>query len=147
LYEKSCGTCHEPGSAAFQEGRKIKDILLKARKELEDTRAVVRQAAIEGIFVEEEEAFLEEAKSKVLEMKPLQHTLSYKKIAAVYAESKTKTDEIAAGIKEKRDGLKWRKTALIPVWLFILGMVFALVGRFKKLKAALKQKEEGPHES
>ncbi len=134
LYDQACVKCHTPESKAFQQGQAIKKILQKADSELKDTRGIVKQAGIEGFFIEEEEALLEEVRSKVLEMQPLQHKLIYDELSDLYNQSAVKIKEIKASIDGKRKGLKWRKVGLVVLWIFILIMVLALNAEYKRLK-------------
>ncbi len=134
MYDHVCAQCHQPQSPAFQVGQRIHDLLQRSENELSETTMIVKQAAIEGIFVEEEEGLLEEAKTKVVEMQPLQHTLSYQKLAEVYGQAEARTTEIKKMIADKRQGLKWRKIALIPIWIFVFIMSWALIMKYKQLK-------------
>ncbi|OGZ98740.1 MAG: hypothetical protein A3C07_04630 [Candidatus Sungbacteria bacterium RIFCSPHIGHO2_02_FULL_47_11] len=142
LYDQACVKCHTPESKAFQQGRQIKAILQKADSELKETRQILKQAGIEGFFIEEEEAILEEVRSKVLEMQPLQHKLIYNELADLYAQSDAKIKEIKASIDGKRKGLKWRKVGLIVLWIFILIMVWALNSEYKRIMAEEKAKQK-----
>ena len=142
LYDQACSKCHTPESDAFKQGRQIKTILQKAEDDLAETRALVKQAGIEGFFIEEEEALLEEAKSKDLEMQPLQHKLIYNELASLSTASDAKIKEIKTSIEGKRAGLKWRKVGLIVLWIFILIMVWALNSEYKKIMAEEKTKQK-----
>jgi len=94
----------------------------------------VKQASIEGIFVEEEMSTLEEAKTHIISMAPTQHTLSLGQIKELYGRFEKAAQEISASIYKKRQNLKWRKIALIPLWIFILIMAVTLHAKYKKLK-------------
>ncbi len=134
LFQQACVKCHEAGSPAFKEGEKILRLLSGAKEHLSKASGIVRQASIEGIFVEDEEAILEEVKTHVVEMEPLQHTLSSEKISQLYEKAQQGADEIKNSINEKRQSLKWRKITLIPLWIFIVVISIALLLRFKELK-------------
>src|SRR3989338_1065287 len=142
LYDQACVKCHTPESKAFQQGQQIKTILQKAEKDLKETRALLKQAGIEGFFIEEEEALLEEVKSKILEMQPLQHKLIYNELADLYGQSDAKIKEIKTSIEGKRRGLKGRKIGLIVLWIFILVMILALNTEYKRLKIQEEEKKK-----
>ena len=55
LYKQACVECHEAGSQAAKKGDEIFKILRESSQELKAAEAVVKQASIDGIFVEEEE--------------------------------------------------------------------------------------------
>ncbi|MBI3999123.1 MAG: cytochrome c3 family protein [Candidatus Omnitrophica bacterium] len=134
LYREACIKCHAPGSSATLEGEKILQVLGKSEGELKTAEALVKQASIEGIFVEEEQGSLEEAKTNVISMAPLQHSLSSARISELYDKFVEVAQEIKTRVHEKRQTLKWRKIALIPIWIFIIIMVSALWIKYKQLK-------------
>lgn len=134
LYKQACVQCHEPGSPAAQKGDDFFSILKESSRELQAAEALVRQASIDGIFVEEEEAALEEANTNVVSMAPLQHSLSFEKISELNQKFEKSAREIQEQIKQKRQFLHWRKIALVPLWVFVLMMVVALWIKYRKLK-------------
>ena len=134
MYDSACLNCHDQKDEAFQRGQKIKEMIDSSGRALSDAKALVKQAAMEGIFVDEEAASLEEAKTSVLEMAPRQHSLSVEKISELSGKALSLTDGIKKGIQEKRVALKWRKVALIPLWIFIFFMVVVLRMRYDQLK-------------
>lgn len=142
LYEQACLKCHDAGSPAIRHGRDLQRLIRTAQDELEKTRVLVKQAGIEGIFVEEEMAMLEEAKSNVIAMAPLQHTLSLEKISDLHGKSTAAFKGIKESIDKKRQGLKWRKLFLIPLWIFVFIMSWALWARYKQLKNQDKKQNE-----
>lgn len=144
LYQEACVKCHDANSNAYRYGQNISHALQDTEKQLKEAGELVRQASIEGFFVEEEQALLEEAKTGLLEMAPLQHTLSFEKISQIYADTSKKLEDVRKSIFEKRQNLRWRKLALIPIWIFILIMVVALRIRYNELKSLDdKKKREG----
>lgn len=134
LYEQVCVKCHDAQSEAVKNGKELSYLISDSARRLQSIQEVVKQAAIEGIFVEEETAALEEAKTRVIEMAPLQHSLSAAKISELHENVKSATEHIEEGIHQKRQDLKWRKIALIPLWIFILIMAVALGKKYKLLK-------------
>ena len=135
LYQEACLKCHETGSKAFQEGKAIGHLMDESEEKLHTAEALVKQASIEGIFVEEEAASLEEAKTDMIALAPLQHTLSLDKLSEHSKKLIQTTDEISQNIHKKRQFLKWRKFALVPIWIFIIVMASALWAKYKQIKA------------
>lgn len=141
LYQTACGTCHDPQSPEAQQGQELARMIRGAQQSLAGAQALVKQASVEGIFVEQEEASLDEAKTKSIEMGPAQHTLSLSKIADLHDKIVATVGEVEAKILEKRENLRWRKVSLIFVWIFVLGMVVALRAKYKQLNADRKDYE------
>ena len=144
LYEQACGQCHVPGSPEFQLGRNFASMINASQGKLSATKDMVKQASIEGIFVEQEMALLEQAKTHVLEMAPLQHTLSIEGITGHYKKISETTEDIKTKIHHKRQELVWRKLALIPVWIFVFIMAGAFWIKYKRLKE--EESEGSRHE-
>ena len=134
LYNTACLNCHSEGDESFKRGQKIKEMIDSSSHALSQAGALVRQAAMEGVFVDEETASLEEAKTNVLEMAPRQHSLSVEKISELHDKAVSITDGIRNGIRQKREYLRWRKIALIPLWIFIFLMVVVLRIKYNQLK-------------
>jgi len=134
LYNTACLNCHSEGDEAFKRGQKIKEMIDSSNRALSDARELVKQAAMEGIFVDEETAALEEARTNVLEMAPRQHSLSVEIITELYDKATALTEDIQDGIRAKRQSLKWRKIGLVPLWIFIFFMVVVLRAKYDQLK-------------
>lgn len=134
LYNTACLDCHSEGDEAFARGRKIKEMIDSSRRALSAAGELVREAAREGIFVDEEATFLEEARTNVLEMAPRQHSLSVEIISELYDKATALTQGIQDGIRKKRQSLRWRHIILVPLWIFIFFMVVVLRLKYKQLK-------------
>ncbi len=133
LYDEACVKCHEGGSLANLTGQKIKESLNRSQTLLGHTKSLVEQASIEGIFVEDETALLEQAKTNMIEMAPLQHALSHERISVLEEKVVSLSKEIEDGLARKRLALKQRRLMLIPVWIFIFVMAVVLWLQYRKL--------------
>ena len=135
LYAEVCIRCHSADSAAMKTGEKIAAKLSDAEDQLRSAEDRVKQASIEGIFVEPEAASLEMIKTDVIAMAPLQHTLSLTKISELHAKVVSVAQDVETKIHGKRQGLRWRKLSLIPIWAFIVVMISALWLKYLRLKS------------
>ncbi|OIO39671.1 MAG: hypothetical protein AUJ71_00200, partial [Candidatus Omnitrophica bacterium CG1_02_49_16] len=133
LYEEACVECHEPQSEEIKMGIALDQAIRGSDETRLLAESLVKQASIDGIFVEEEMALLEEIKTNTLAMAPLQHTLSVSKIAQLHKKVKSASENIRATIRQKRENLEGRKRALILIWIFILVMIGALWTKYKQL--------------
>jgi len=133
LYDQVCIKCHDAASAIHKTVAEIATMLKTEGETIKETENLVKQAAVEGIFVENEQASLKEANTYMLEIGPLQHILNVSKIGEVYKKVKTITDDIKGKVLKKRKSLQWRKYALYPLWIFIFVMVVALWIKYKQL--------------
>lgn len=138
LYHTACIKCHQEDSKQYLYGQSIRDILEKNQKFLAEAEKTVKDAAREGMFVEEEEASLEEIKTQVVVSEPEQHTLSKEKILKHQEIIVDRAEKIIDSVDKKKQFIKWRKQALIPIWIFIIVMMVA----FGKAIVRLKSKKE-----
>ena len=134
LYKEACLKCHEADSAEAKQGEEIERIISTAEKDKASAESLVKQASIEGIFVEPEMAFLEEVKTHVIAMLPIQHTLSLPKLLDLKKKVDESVKNIGGGIRQKRESLKIRRRALIFIWIFIVVMISALWTKYNQLK-------------
>lgn len=146
LYETTCVKCHTGESKAAQEGKRILAAFVNSEQSVRSASDRIREASIKGIFVEDEEALLEEAKTNFIAMAPAQHSLAYEKISGFHEKLTANTASIEDSIEKKQRNLKWRKVALIPVWILIVVMVIALWTKYKRLQFWRQGRKGHPHE-
>lgn len=134
-YKEACVKCHNKTSDAVKEGKKIFQLLTGSEARVATAENLVKQAGIKGVFVQDEVALLNEARTSMIEMGPLQHALSVEKISELYKKVSELTAEVTASVQKKQHALKWRKLFLIPFWIFILIIVWALWTQYKRFKS------------
>ncbi|MBI2520834.1 MAG: hypothetical protein HYV97_10470 [Bdellovibrio sp.] len=132
FYELMCLKCHQKTDSALIQGERILTLLKDSERMMKSSALLVRQAGIDGFFIEDEEAILEEVKTKTIEFRPLQHTLDFEKISKLHVELKAKNDEIDSLLKRKRKDRHARKLALVFIWIFISIMILTLWKRYKQ---------------
>jgi hypothetical protein len=98
------------------------------------TAARVDQVAHGVLLVTDEALMLEEARTKLVSIGPLQHTLDVDKVTAAVGELDSLTAEIDRSLDRKLKGLHWRYWALVPLWLFVAFFVSILWVKYKRLK-------------
>lgn len=146
LYGTACVKCHAADSPAAQAGQDISKMLTESRSALTASEQTVKQASIEGIFVEDEEGLLEEMKTEVISMEPAQHALGKKALSESHAHIMKTAGDVGESVERKRRFLKWRKVALIPIWIFVAVMMTALWLKYRQIKAHNKKEKENPNE-
>ena len=140
LYEEACVKCHEPQSTAMKTGRSLEKMFREVQEARTLSENQVKQASIDGLFVEDEMAMLEEIKTNSIAMTPLQHTLSVPKVSELHKKVIAASKNIQTQIDNKRKSLKRRKFALIPIWIFIVVMVSALWAKYNEIKRSKEKK-------
>ena len=149
-YETFCKRCHSPAREtahrmffveldrkAAKNGEALYDSVLRGEIHYAATAARVEQAAQGVLLVTDEALMLEEARTKLVSLAPLQHTLDVHKVHAAAGELDTLTDEIDRSIGRKVRDLQWRRCGLVPMWAFLAVFVGVLWVKYKRLKAAM----------
>lgn len=85
----------------------------------------------------------EDAKTHLIELAPLQHTLSNEAVAGKVAELRTVCTTVNTQLDDLERGLRWRYRALIPVWGFALVFAAALYATYRRLRAVHVQPMAG----
>jgi hypothetical protein len=96
--------------------------------------------------VEEETAALEEAKTNVISMGIVQHTLSVEKISDLEHKTMALLNAVRSNIQNKRLDFKHRRMMLVPIWIFVIVMGAALWAKYKELKRKKKKNGKDKHE-
>lgn len=87
-----------------------------------------------GVLLVDNQRFkFEDAKTKLLELAPTQHSLDIKKVDTKVAELNTICAEIDDELDVLERGLRLRRMALIPIWLFTLGFATLWYVKYKQL--------------
>jgi hypothetical protein len=149
-YDTFCKRCHSPAREAAhrmffveldrkaaQIGEALYDSVLRGEIHYAAAAARVDQAAQGVLLVTDEALMLEEARTKLVGLAPLQHTLDVQKVRAAAGELNTLTDEIDRSIGRKVRDLQWRRWGLILMWSFLAIFVGVLWVKYKRLKAAM----------
>ncbi|HAZ14195.1 MAG: hypothetical protein A2X86_17610 [Bdellovibrionales bacterium GWA2_49_15] len=132
IYEQMCLKCHLKTDPALKRGSQILSLLQDSERLLKASALLVKQAGIDGLFVEDEQALLEVVNTNTLELGPLQHTLDLIRISKHHADLKNKNNEINSLIVRKYKDRHLRTLVLVFIWAFILLMMLALWKRYKQ---------------
>lgn len=90
-----------------------------------------------GVLLVENQRFkFEDAKTHLIELAPLQHTLNNDLVAAKVDELKTACDTVNGELDELVNGLRWRHRALGPIWVFAVLFAVALYAKYRQLRRA-----------
>jgi hypothetical protein len=99
----------------------------------------------QGVLLVDNQRFeFEEARTRLIALAPLQHTLNNATIEAKVTELKKVCDKVNAELTDLEDGLRWRYRALVPIWGFAILFAVALYAKYKALRAAFVKPPSGP---
>jgi hypothetical protein len=88
------------------------------------------------LLVTDESLMVDEMRTRVVGLGPLQHTLDLTRVRDSVAEQDELHAQVDRSLDGKLRGLRWREWALLPVWVFLVVFVGALWAKYKRLKAA-----------
>ncbi|MEE9297370.1 MAG: hypothetical protein V3W34_20725 [Phycisphaerae bacterium] len=145
----SCMECHEE----LEDDESLPKLFALLDEIADGERYYVRtanllQAVGQGVLLVDNQRFLlEEAKTHLIELGPIQHTLDNTAVAEKVAELNAVCDQVNAELGALISGLRWRFRALIPIWVFATLFSIALYAKYKQLKRVwvkpLTHKEAG----
>lgn len=90
-----------------------------------------------GVLLVENQRFkFQDAKTHLIGLAPLQHTLDNERVAGKVEELEAVCAEVNGGLDNLEEGLRLRKLALVPIWAFAILFAWVLYIKFKQLKKA-----------
>jgi hypothetical protein len=134
----TCLECHED----LEDDESLPKLFTLLNEIAEAERSYVRTAERldeigRGVLLVDNQRFLfDDAKTHLIELAPIQHTLDNKKVEAKIAELNSVCKQVNAELDELEAGLDLRYRALVPIWIFTLCFSAVLYAKFKQLKRA-----------
>lgn len=133
---ESCTDCHEDleDDESLPKLFALIDAIAEADKKYVETAAHLDKVG-EGVLLVDNQRFkFEEARTHLIALAPLQHTLDIDKVAAKVSQLNKVCDEVNEELRELETDLDRRYAALAPMWGFCLVFSIALYAKFKQLK-------------
>jgi hypothetical protein len=91
----------------------------------------------QGVLLVDNQRFkFEDAKTHLIELAPLQHTLDNSLVEEKVAELNTICDEVNRELDDLEEGLRLRHKLLLPIWAFAIFFGSVLYIKYKRLKRA-----------
>jgi hypothetical protein len=124
--ERHCGSCHPPGSERAEEVQAIYEALLAAREAYDEAAVTIEEATERRLIMAEEEEFLQQARTPLIEARAMQHTVD----VAFVQENANESMEISAlalaGAEAALEDLQTRWVGMVVALVVILITVVAL---------------------
>lgn len=133
----ACGKCHDDPNEdeSVRKLLTLLDDVAAAERRYVQTAAHLDRVGQGVLLVGSQRFAFEDAKTHLIELAPLQHTLDNKLVAAKVAELNTVCDQVSSELAELETGLQWRRRLLVPIWLFAVAFATACYVKYKRLKA------------
>ena len=132
----SCTDCHDEleEDQSLPKIFELIDEIAAAQRKYAETAAYL-DAVGQGVLLVDNQRFtFEEAKTHLIALAPLQHTLKLDLVADKIAELNSVCDRVQTELAELEDGLRWRYRSLIPIWVFSILFSTALYAKYRALK-------------
>lgn len=132
----TCALCHEDPA----EDKSLSKLFGLLDRIAEAERLYVKTAQRldhvgRGVLLVDKQRFaFEDAKTHLIELAPLQHTLNNDLVANKVDELRTVCSQVNAQLDELEDGLSWRYLALWPIWQFAVLFSLVLYLKYKRLR-------------
>lgn len=112
------------------------DTIAQAERHYVKTAVRLDQVGRGVLLVENQRFKFEDAKTHLIELSPVQHTLDQELVARKAAELSQVCDEVDAELDDLEAGLRFRNLMLIPVWGFAAFFSTLLYIKYRRLKRA-----------
>ncbi len=131
-----CLDCHEnlESDESLKKFLPLLDKISSAEHEYVKTAAELDRVGRGVLLVENERFLFEDARTHLIALAPLQHTLDPDKVAKKVAELNEVCREVTDNLAQLESGLSARYRALIPIWLFVVVFSGVLYAKYKALR-------------
>jgi len=132
-----CTTCHEElgEDESLQKLFRMLDDIAGAERRYVQSGQRLEQMAQGVVLVDRQRFLFQDAKTHLIELAPLQHTLDAEKVASKVGDLNVVCDRVDSELDGLQTGLFLRERALIPVWGFAVLFAVLLYVKYKQLKA------------
>lgn len=133
----TCMDCHEDleDDESLPKLFELLDAISHAERLYAGTGKRLNEAAKGVLLVNRQRFLFEDAKTHLIELAPLQHTLDNEKVSAKVAELNAVCNQVNEELDELERSLLVRRRMLIPIWLFSLVFAALCYAKYKQLKA------------
>ena len=129
-----CAPCHEGPDKEMKKFGDLCTRIADARRQFAGTEERLARATRSGFFTDDEQLALEKAKTSLLQLPPLQHTLREEKVAALTGTISADLGAVERQLDHLEQSERRKKIALIPIWGFLLGMAWIFRAKRKQLE-------------
>jgi len=133
---ESCTECHDDlqDDESLPKLFQIMDGIGAAERRYVTTASYLDKVGQGVLLVDNQRFKFEDAKTHLIALAPLQHTLDNDKVEAKVEELNKVCDEVTTELKDLEKDLGYRYSALGPMWGFCIVFSIALYVKFKRLK-------------
>jgi hypothetical protein len=128
-----CTPCHEGPDKEMKKFGILGGILAGARSDFGRAGERLARATRAGLPTDDEEAALDRARTSLLQLSPLQHTLSEEKVGALARTATAQAADVESRVDRKEKGERMKKLALIPIWTLLAALAWVFRAKGKRI--------------
>lgn len=132
----SCTDCHDEEDEEMEKLFGLLGRIADAERAYVRTALRLEEMGHGVLLVDKQRYEFEDAKTHLIALGALQHTLDEERVAEEISQLTEVCDRIDGELDGLESGLKWRHQALIPIWIFAVLFSIALYANYRRLKAA-----------
>lgn len=132
----TCALCHEDPAEdkSLSKMFELLDRIAEAERLYVKTADRLDRVGRGVLLVDKQRFAFEDAKTHLIELAPLQHTLNNDLVANKVDELRTVCGHVNSELDELENGLSWRYRALGPIWMFAALFSAVLYLKYKRLR-------------
>lgn len=141
LFDTACVTCHEPTSAQFMTGQKLKTLLLQTNESLETALRELHEFQEISPTISRFLPRLQQARAHYMEALPVQHSLNMEWVEDITRNARSVGEEVRASVHGAREEVRLRYVALAVVWV-LLFFALSIAYLYRQERRQLRAKAE-----
>lgn len=131
LWGTTCQECHAAGSSEVNRGKQIQTMIVESKTQIDQADVAIQKAASIPLDVSDYQARLEEAKTYMVQVIPIGHSLDVPAVEDSTRHARSIAEEIQKELKEKQKIYQTRQVVLLLVW-FYLGLTIVIIHLYKR---------------
>jgi hypothetical protein len=131
-----CTPCHEAPDKEMKNFGALQELLARSRGEFTRTNERLAHATRAGFHTDDEQLLLEQAKTSLLQLPPLQHALNGTNVLAVTKTISGQLGEVEQRLQLQDRRERWKKFALFPIWLFLISMAWIFRAKRRQIEGS-----------
>lgn len=120
LFDTACRGCHEPGSAEFVTGQKLKAIFVQAAQSVDTASDELAEAKERFPTLARLDTYLLQGRAYLMESLPVQHALAVDEVEDLARAARSVADDVRSSIYGVRHTEQLRYVELAVMWIFIV---------------------------
>jgi hypothetical protein len=131
LFATACIKCHANDPEQLRVRDQVAGLIRQNQQSYDRATTLVQAATVRGLATEDDLLLLQEAKTQLMQLEALQHTLSMKELQPIADRQQELIKQTQADVAELDKIQHWKRLALWPVWGFltIMAVLFWLKRR------------------